>query len=181
LEKRKNTFQIQLQGKFSIYRTPQFINSVPNISGTTINEISVHFDYSFRDKLAVKLQQGQAIYNSSQQGLNNTSFRSSNTFTRLIGTLQFPKNFLWSTNITYNRNNFNYQSPIDITIWGAGLSYRFMKGEKGEIKFSALDLLRQNKSIINTTVGNMQTFNSTNVLQQYFMLTFSYYPRKFGN
>lgn len=180
IEKRKNTFQIQLQNKFSMHRTPQFINSISNISRTLINEISVHFDYSYRDKLALKVQQGKAIYNSLQQGLDNTSFRSNNSFTRLIGTFQFPKNFLWNTNVTYNRSNFNYQSPINTTIWNASLSYRFMKGDKGEVKFSALDLLRQNRSIINTVIGNIQTFNSTNVLQQYFMLTFSYYPRNFG-
>ena len=163
-----------------MHRTPQFINSISNISRTLINEISVHFDYSYRDKLALKVQQGKAIYNSLQQGLDNTSFRSNNSFTRLIGTFQFPKNFLWNTNVTYNRSNFNYQSPINTTIWNASLSYRFMKGDKGEVKFSALDLLRQNRSIINTVIGNIQTFNSTNVLQQYFMLTFSYYPRNFG-
>jgi hypothetical protein len=99
----------------------------------------------------------------------------------LTGVLQFPTGLLWSSSLTYTKNNFGNQSPVKITIWNASLTYRFMKGKNGEIKFSALDMLKQNRSIVNTTEGNMQVFNSSNVLQQYFILTLSYYPRKFGN
>jgi Outer membrane protein beta-barrel family len=181
LEKKKHTFQIQVQDKFSIYRIPQFINTSFNISGTIVNELSVHLDYSFRDRLAMKVQQGQTTYVSSQSGLNNRSFKSDNIFTRLTGVLQFPTGLLWSSSLTYTKNNFGNQTPVKITIWNASLTYRFLKGKNGEIKFSALDILQQNRNIVNNTEGNMQVFNSSNVLQQYFMLTLSYYPRKFGN
>lgn len=180
LERNKHTFQLQLQDKFSYYHIPQYINTLFNISGTTVNEVSLHLDYSYRDRMAIKLQQGQSTYISAQRGLNNRSFKSDNLFTRLTGVLQFPSNFLWSSSLTYTQNNFGNQNPVNITIWNASLTYRFMKGKNGEIKFSALDILKQNRNIINTTEGNMQVFNSSNVLQQYFMLSVAYYPRKFG-
>ena len=74
----------------------------------------------------------------------------------------------------------NQQAPVKFTLWNANLTYRFLKGNRGEVKFSALDLLHQNKSIINYAGANSQTFGYANVLQQYYMLTLSYYPRKFG-
>jgi hypothetical protein len=94
--------------------------------------------------------------------------------------LQLPKDFTWSTNLTYNRSEAGKSQAISFTIWNASLTYRFLKGNNGEVKFSALDLLKQNKGVTVSSSGNVQHFGYTNVLQQYFMLTLSYYPRKFG-
>jgi hypothetical protein len=58
--------------------------------------------------------------------------------------------------------------------------YRFLKGNNAEIKFAALDLLRQNTSVINYGDANSFTIGTQNVLKQYFMTTISYYPRQFG-
>ena len=55
-----------------------------------------------------------------------------------------------------------------------------MKGNQAEVKLSALDILNQNRSILNITNRNIQTFGFNNVLRQYFMLSIAYYPRKFG-
>jgi len=64
-------------------------------------------------------------------------------------------------------------------IWNATTSYRFMKDE-AELKFTAFDMLRQNKNIINFLNQNSIGTTVTNGLRQYFMLSFSFYPRKFG-
>jgi hypothetical protein len=52
--------------------------------------------------------------------------------------------------------------------------------QQGELKFSAMDLLKQYKNISN----NVNTYGTStrikNGLQQFFLLTFSSYPRKFG-
>jgi len=180
LEQRTNTLEIQLQDKLSLRRTPQFVNSVRNVSGTTSNDVSLNLDGSMRDRLFVRLQQGQSVYFSAQRGFGATKFVSNNLYSRLVVRAALPRRLLWSTDLTYHRTSFNHEAPIKMTILNAGLSYRFLKGEKGEAKFYALDLLRQNKNIINRSVGNTQLFSVTNTLQQYFMLTLSYYPRKFG-
>jgi hypothetical protein len=83
--------------------------------------------------------------------------------------------------VNFNNNNPSVGEHINFIIWNANATYRFTKGNNAEIKFSALDLLRQNRSISNFTSTNSLTTSTRNVLQQYFMVTLSYYPRKFGN
>jgi hypothetical protein len=65
-------------------------------------------------------------------------------------------------------------------MWNASAAYRFLPGRNAEMKFSAFDLLHQNTGSINSGSGNVFTIGRTNALQQYFMLTLSYFPRKFG-
>ena len=57
---------------------------------------------------------------------------------------------------------------------------KFFKGQKGELKLSVFDLLKQNQSITRNITGNYREDVLTNVLQQYFLLTFSYNLKNFG-
>ncbi|WP_341835120.1 hypothetical protein WJU16_19660 [Chitinophaga pollutisoli] len=69
---------------------------------------------------------------------------------------------------------------MNFTIWNAGAAYRFMKGKNLELSLSALDLLHQNTSIVNQANNNTLSQTRNNVLEQYFMFTVSWFPRKFG-
>ncbi|HKH61488.1 MAG TPA: outer membrane beta-barrel protein, partial [Flavitalea sp.] len=65
-------------------------------------------------------------------------------------------------------------------LWNMSAGKKFLKDQKGEVKLSVFDLLKQNRSI-NRTVTESYTEDVQNqVLQQYFMLTFSYRLRNFG-
>jgi hypothetical protein len=64
-------------------------------------------------------------------------------------------------------------------LWNSFATYRFMK-QQGELKLSAMDVLKQYKNITNSLSSYGTSTRITNGLQQYFLLTFSYYPRKFG-
>ncbi|QHS59087.1 hypothetical protein [Chitinophaga agri] len=85
-----------------------------------------------------------------------------------------------SSNITSNRFSSSAASAVSFTIWNASTSYRFMKERNLELKLSALDILAQNKSVANYSNSYTVTQEVRNVLQQYFMVTVSYFPRKFG-
>jgi hypothetical protein len=57
---------------------------------------------------------------------------------------------------------------------------KFLKDQKGEVKISVFDLLKQNKSISrNVTEAYIEDVQSR-VLTQYFMLTFTYKLKNFG-
>ena len=90
------------------------------------------------------------------------------------------KKFTLSSNISFNSSKSNSAASINFAIWNASAVYRFLKGNNAEFKFSAMDLLHQNTNIINYGGANSFTLGTQNVLQQYFMATFSYYPRQFG-
>jgi hypothetical protein len=175
-----NTFVFGWQYNFYYYHSPQYVNNVLNVTTSYNHNVNLDLSYAYKDIVNVKIEQGFNFYNSLQNDVNTIRWETDNRFTRFSGALQLPKNLTWSTNLTYNRNSSTNQQAVNYTIWNASLTYRFLKGKKGEIKFSSLDLLHQNKSITNTSSSNEMTFGHTNILQQYFMLTLAYYPRKFG-
>ncbi|HMK05333.1 MAG TPA: TonB-dependent receptor [Ferruginibacter sp.] len=65
-------------------------------------------------------------------------------------------------------------------LWNAAIGKKFLKNNAGELKLSVFDLLKQNQSI-SRTVNNFYIEDvQTKVLQQYFMLTFTYSLKNFG-
>jgi len=65
-------------------------------------------------------------------------------------------------------------------LWNAAIGKKFLKNKAGELKLSVFDLLKQNQSIVRTVNENSITDSQTKVLQQYFMLTFTYSLKNFG-
>jgi vacuolar-type H+-ATPase subunit D/Vma8 len=57
---------------------------------------------------------------------------------------------------------------------------KILKDQKGELKLSVFDLLKQNRSINRNVTGEYIEDVQNQVLQQYFMLTFTYNLRNFG-
>ncbi len=66
-------------------------------------------------------------------------------------------------------------------LWNLAIGKKFLKNRAGELKLSVFDLLKQNQSISRTvTAGGVIRDVQTQVLQQYFMLTFTYNLKNFG-
>ncbi len=65
-------------------------------------------------------------------------------------------------------------------LWNAGVGKKFLKKKVAELKLSVFDLLKQNQSIVRTVTGTYIEDAQNRVLQQYFMLTFSYSLKNFG-
>ena len=66
-------------------------------------------------------------------------------------------------------------------LWNASIGKKFLKNQVGELKLSAFDLLKQNQSIVRTVSENYIEDSRSNVLQQYFLLTFTYSLKNFGS
>lgn len=65
-------------------------------------------------------------------------------------------------------------------LWNMSVGKKILKDQKGELKLSVFDLLKQNRSISRTVNADYIEDVSNQVLQQYFMLTFTYNLRNFG-
>ena len=61
------------------------------------------------------------------------------------------------------------------------IGQKFLKNQAGELKLSVFDLLKQNKSIARNVTESYIEDVRNQVLQQYFMLTFSYKLKNFGS
>ena len=65
-------------------------------------------------------------------------------------------------------------------LWNAAIGKKFLKKKQAELRLSVFDLLKQNQSIVRTVTGQYIEDAQNQVLQQYFMLTFSYSLKNFG-
>ena len=66
-------------------------------------------------------------------------------------------------------------------LWNMSVGKKVLKGQKGEIKLSVFDLLKQNQSITRNIADGQYIQDVQNeVLRQYFMLYFTYNLRNFG-
>ncbi len=65
-------------------------------------------------------------------------------------------------------------------LWNAAIGKKFLKNNAGELKLSVFDLLKQNQSIVRTVTESYIEDVQSQVLQQYFMLTFTYNLKNFG-
>ncbi|MEO6729677.1 MAG: carboxypeptidase regulatory-like domain-containing protein [Ferruginibacter sp.] len=173
---KKNRMQLMYNGQFGNSKFPNYIDSRYNISETVnlFNQLTLQF--SLRSILIVDLGQSLQHYKTRQTAAGLTSFKNSNSTTKLGVVLNYPANFTFSSTIE-NIDNSNLNKPV--ILWNSFATYRFMK-QQGELKFSAMDLLKQYKNISNSVNAYGTSTRITNGLQQFFLFTFSYYPRKFG-
>lgn len=66
-----------------------------------------------------------------------------------------------------------------IVLWNAGVGYKFLKGNAGEVKLMIADILNQNNSISRTVNEFYIEDNQTQVLGRYVMLNFTYRLKNF--
>ena len=64
-------------------------------------------------------------------------------------------------------------------LWNAGLGYKFLKNQAAEIRFTVNDILGQNTSITRNTTETYTEDVQTNLLQRYYLLTFTYNIKSF--
>lgn len=177
---KENQLQVSAMINFNIAKNPNYVNSGLIMSNNFNNDTRVNIYYSLKDFLSINMGENLLFSRSVQNGINKNEFKNSTKSTSLSTSINFTKKLSMSSNITYNRNTSSGSAPIDFTIWNASAQYRFLKGNNAEIKLSALDLLHQNTSIINYSSNNSLSRGTVNVLQQYLMVSISYFPRKFG-
>jgi outer membrane beta-barrel protein len=90
----------------------------------------------------------------------------------------------WYFQNDLNNQTYTYKGTTpdqNFWLWNIGFGKKFLKGQKGDLRFTVFDLLKQNKSITRTVTEVYVQDVRSQVLQQYCMLTFSYNLRNFGN
>ena len=91
---------------------------------------------------------------------------------------QFNWQFLTSLKIVVECGRTNYfgsgTSQFNAVISNAALAYKFMKGRKGELRFSINDIFNQDNSFYQTTTELYRREMTTNILGRYAMLSFTY-------
>lgn len=115
----------------------------------------------------------------SQQAAQNNNYLSQDYNASVDW--QLPKGFFFATDFTYTINSqraagFNIKVPI----WNASISKQMLKFNRGELKFSARDLLDKNIGITRNTSNSYIEDARVLTLRQFFLLSFTYSLSKTG-
>ncbi|MGE9311793.1 outer membrane beta-barrel protein [Niabella sp. CJ426] len=177
--KLKNNKVLQFNYSFNYSNTtsPNYVDGLYNIAKANNLTYNIGVFYTLGD--IGNIQASQAINtNSSRQSRQDiASLHTVNYITQGNLNLSPIRDLTISSTINYVTNNTTNQSS---TLWNAFATYRFLKTKQAEVKLSAMDILKKNQNIATTSSLTNVSTTVSNGLQQFFMVTLSYYPRKFG-
>jgi hypothetical protein len=165
----------------SYNRLPSLINALTNTSNTYGINLGAVLSSNISQKLDFTLTYNinyNLVENTLQPDLNNNYFYQ-------IGSLQFNwefwKGFFMQNTLTYQDYNL-VSSGTDsrYTLWNFNIGKKLLKNKAAEIKLSCYDILDQNQSLSRNVYDTYIEDSNTEVLRQYFMLSFTYNLRKFN-
>lgn len=178
-KKFKSTLNLNVGQTYT--RSPALINNQVNYSNTyntnaglvLASNISEYFDFT--------------IMYGTNYNLVENSLQSSANSTYLINNFNFRLNYMPTKKIVINTDitNSTYSglgSGFNQSIWlvNGGLGYKFLKDNRGELRMSVFDALKQNNSISRTVTENYIEDRTTQILTRFYMLTFTYNIRNFN-
>jgi len=159
---------------------PGLINNIENMTNsynancqlTIASNISENLDFTISTRTNYNYSKNNVI-----NSLSSSYFNQLSTISLLY---QFWEGFFIQADV---QNNYykgisdNYEQ--NITLLNFSIGKKFFENETGELKIGGYDLLNQNQAI-QRNITNLYIENSkTQTLQRYFLLTFTYYLRKF--
>ena len=89
----------------------------------------------------------------------------------------------WFFQNDLNNQSYNYKGSTpdqSFWLWNISAGKKFLKQQQGELKLTVFDLLKQNQAISRTVTEAYVEDTQSRVLQQYFMMTFTYKLKNFG-
>ncbi|MCO6497709.1 MAG: TonB-dependent receptor [Chitinophagaceae bacterium] len=172
---------LNLNAGFGYARQPGLLNDVKNVSNSynynlgvvLASNISEYIDFNISYSANIN-----RVDNTIRPEQNNNYFTSSTGIS--VNLLSKKGTFLQNS-----ISNESYRGLADgfnqsFWLWNVAIGQKFLKDNRGELKLSVFDLLKQNKSITRDVTESYIQDTRNQVLQQYFMLTFTYKLRNFG-
>jgi hypothetical protein len=139
-----------------------------------------NFSLNWKDKIEFNINHYRNFNRTNYESKSFTNLRINSYSVNSELVIRVPKNFVWESSIRYN---YNSQAAPGIqrttALWNGALTYLFLKDQKGQLKLSVFDILNQNINMYRTSSENYITDRQINMLQQYFLLTFTYNIRNF--
>jgi hypothetical protein len=162
-------------------RDVSFIDNIKNYTKNLSLGESLRLSYTYKEKLDVGI--GASVHYNQ---VTNTFRKEQNskyyTYSASADiSYVFPKNFILATDVDYYTNTGladGYNQAY--SLWNASFSKQILKNQRGELKLSVFDLLKQNRSISRNFSENYIEDVQNSVVRQFFMLSFTYNLNRMG-
>lgn len=173
----KLNFHINVGGSYN--RDVNFTNSLKNIT----NSWSISNGYrlvSNLDKLDLTAGVNGSVNRATYSVQPNSNTRYYTFSPNISVSYMFPGDIRWSIDADYNQNTGRGEGfDTHFTLVNSYLSKQFFKN-RGTFKASVNDLLNENQGVSRTANNNTIRDESYNVLQRYFMFSFTYSLNRMG-
>lgn len=181
--KYKSGWQLSLRSFMSgeYAKSMVIVNNTRNFQKNWRLSPNVAFAFNWKDKVEFTQQYGIGW----NKAINpNTAFIDAEVVTHTSSSeivIRLPKRLVWESNIDYSYNpQISPGFRKSFTRWNAAVNILFLKDDQAQLKLAVFDLLNQNINVNRATRDNFIQDNQTEVLQRYFMLTFTYNIRNVG-
>lgn len=171
---------ISINGGNGYSSSPSLINGQVNNANTTTWSQGVNLSSNISQKLDFSLSYSGNFNDVkySLQAQNNNKYY----FQVLSGRVNWifgPGLVLQSDISNQKYTGFNGSVNQQYTLWNAAVGKKFLKDQRGELRVSVFDILKQNNSLNVSQTDTYVENSRAQVLQRYFMLTFTYNLRQF--
>ncbi len=170
---------LNLNAGFAYSRLPGLTNNVNIITNNIVYNTGVVLASNISEFVDFNLS-----YNANFNQTFGSGSGNNNYINQAVGA---QVNLLSRTG-WFLQNDVSYQANSGLSagfnqkysLWNAAIGKKFLKNKVGELKLSVFDLLKQNQSIVRTVDARYIEDAHSQVLQQYFLLTFTYNLKNFG-
>lgn len=178
IKKLKTNLSLNVSGNYN--HIPGLINTQINYANTATSGLGIVLSSNISEKIDFTMSS-----NSSYSNINNTLQSSSNTTyfsqsSKLKITLNPWKGLVLQSdfsNMYYSGLTTNFNQSI--SLWNTAVGYKFLENKQAELRFTIYDLLNKNNSVARTNTDSYIQDSQTNVLNRYYMLTFTYNFKKY--
>ncbi len=178
IKKIKTNLSLNVSGNYN--NVPGLINTQINYAKTATGGLGIVLSSNISEKIDFTISS-----NSSYSNINNTLQSSSNTtYFSQNSKLKITLN-PWKGLVLQSEYSNMYYTGLtsafnqSISLWNAAIGYKFLKNKQAELRLTVCDLLNQNNSVARTNTDSYIQDSQTNVLNRYYMLTFTYNFKKY--
>ena len=172
---------LNLNAGFSYSKLPGLIRNINTVTNSYAYNTGVVLASNVSEYVDFNVSYSANFNNSSTNTTNSTATKYVNQSAGAQLNLLNKKGWFLQNDVSGNKysglsDGFNQS----FWLWNAAIGKKILKNQAGELKLSVFDLLKQNQSLVRTITGSYIEDAQSQVLQQYFMLTFTYKLKNFG-
>lgn len=178
LKRLKSNLNINASGNYN--NVPALINNRINFSNTTNTSLGLVLSSNVSENFDFMLSSSPGynyVTNSLQRNLNSTYYTQTSRVKVTYSPVKWLQLQAEYTNQYYNGLTGDFNQ--NISLLNGAVAYKFLKAQNAELRLFVFDILNQNNSVQRTTTETYIEDSQTNILQRYFMLSFTYNFKKF--
>lgn len=179
VKKLKST--VSLTNTFMFYRLPGMINNIQTKTDNFQYNMALSFVSNVSEFVDYNISYNANINNAKTTGIGTINNQYINQSVSVVFNLLSKKG--WFLQNDLNAQYFKGLSnnlDTKFALWNASVGKKFFKEKTGEIKLTVFDILKQNQSVSRNVTNTFIEDSRSNVLGQYFMLSFAYNLKNFG-